>query len=29
MENVPRQGSDKPVRINPFSNKINMHSVTY
>lgn len=29
MEALPRQASDKPVRINPFSKTINMHSVTY
>lgn len=29
MENMPRQGSPTPVRMNPMSAKINMHSVTY
>ncbi|KAL4430987.1 hypothetical protein ABPG75_006243 [Micractinium tetrahymenae] len=25
MEAMPRQGSPTPIRINPFSDKINMH----
>ncbi|PRW58297.1 serine hydrolase [Chlorella sorokiniana] len=29
MTSMPRQGSDKPVRLNPMSAHINMRSVTY